>query len=166
MPYIDVDYCQFSDWGYQKPTRIWGSPKLLRLGDRLCDPRFCPNVVGGEGGRLRHRIQLGSLGMTTTTQKKCRMRKDLVEVLLSALGEEPIPRAGSSDFAREDYTIRRKFLHELEERFGVKIQRDCFAASHNARCEKYFTKKENALRQNWETGEILWLNPPWSLWPR
>ena len=21
--FIDVDYCQFSDWGYKKPTRLW-----------------------------------------------------------------------------------------------------------------------------------------------
>ena len=26
---LDVDYCQFSDWGYKKPTRIWGSPQLF-----------------------------------------------------------------------------------------------------------------------------------------
>ena len=24
IPHVDVDYCQFSRWGYQKPTRIWG----------------------------------------------------------------------------------------------------------------------------------------------
>ena len=55
IPYIDVDYCQFSDWGYKKPTRIWGSPILLELGDCLCDPRICPNVIQGERGRLRHK---------------------------------------------------------------------------------------------------------------
>ena len=26
VTYVDVDYCQFCDWGYQKPTRIWGPP--------------------------------------------------------------------------------------------------------------------------------------------
>ena len=26
IPFVDVDYCQFSDWGYQKPTRIWCCP--------------------------------------------------------------------------------------------------------------------------------------------
>ena len=24
IPFIDVDYCQFSDWGYCKPNRVWG----------------------------------------------------------------------------------------------------------------------------------------------
>ena len=31
IPFVDIDYCQFSDWGYQKPTRFWGSPNLGRL---------------------------------------------------------------------------------------------------------------------------------------
>ena len=31
IPFIDVDYCQFADYGYQKPTRLWGSESLLRL---------------------------------------------------------------------------------------------------------------------------------------
>ena len=28
LPYVDADYCQYSDWGYQKPTRFWGSEDL------------------------------------------------------------------------------------------------------------------------------------------
>jgi len=28
-PFVDVDYCQFSTWGYCKPTRIWGSPNVV-----------------------------------------------------------------------------------------------------------------------------------------
>ena len=34
IPYVDVDYCQFTDWGYQKPTRIWGGPHVLEVGPR------------------------------------------------------------------------------------------------------------------------------------
>ena len=26
LPFVDVDYCQFCDWGYQKPTGIWVDP--------------------------------------------------------------------------------------------------------------------------------------------
>ena len=28
-PWIDMDYCQFSDWGYMKPTGIWGAFEVL-----------------------------------------------------------------------------------------------------------------------------------------
>ena len=31
VAFIDVDYCQFSDFGYQKPTRIWGPQKITSL---------------------------------------------------------------------------------------------------------------------------------------
>ena len=74
------------------------------------------------------------------------MPKELVEFLLSALGEEP-RQDSKMHFAREDYTIKKEFLRNIEERFEVKIERDCFAAPHNARCEKYFTKRQNALHQ-------------------
>jgi hypothetical protein len=97
--------------------------------------------------------------------KMAHMPREWVEFLLSALGEVS-KRQSHLDFVREDYTIKKEFLGDIEERFGVKIQRDCFAAPHNARCGKFFTKKDDALHQNWETGEVLWLNPPWSLWPK
>ena len=44
IPFIDVDYCMFSDWGYQKPTRIWGSPAIKNVESRLCDGN-CRNMV-------------------------------------------------------------------------------------------------------------------------
>ena len=43
LPFVDVDYCQFSDWGYQKPTRIWGSPQIASLANKICDNRTCSN---------------------------------------------------------------------------------------------------------------------------
>ena len=41
--FISVDYCQFSNWGYQKPTRIWCCPENAKLPNRLCDGKSCPN---------------------------------------------------------------------------------------------------------------------------
>ena len=51
-PYYDVDYCKYSNWGYQKRTRVWTnvmgfSPQVRR--------RDCENMVG-----TRHRINLAS----------------------------------------------------------------------------------------------------------
>ena len=31
IPYIDVDYCKFENWGYKKPTRIWVCEQLAKL---------------------------------------------------------------------------------------------------------------------------------------
>lgn len=37
---------------------------------------------------------------------------------------------------------------------------DVCATHDNAKCPKYFTKKEDGLSQDW-TGEICWMNPPY-----
>jgi len=44
IPFIDVDYCRFSDWGYKKRTRIWTTSDLE---DALClGAGKCPNMTG------------------------------------------------------------------------------------------------------------------------
>ena len=52
IPYVDVDYCQFADWGYQKPTRVWGDEKIRELENLVCPGAGCSDLVdlprGGE----------------------------------------------------------------------------------------------------------------------
>lgn len=44
LPYIDIDYCRFSDWGYKKRTRFWTTEDLH---DVLCQGcGICPNMEG------------------------------------------------------------------------------------------------------------------------
>jgi hypothetical protein len=43
--FVDVDYCQFSDLGYMKPTRIWGPVEIGLLRSVKCDPQTCPNML-------------------------------------------------------------------------------------------------------------------------
>ena len=38
---------------------------------------------------------------------------------------------------------------------------DVAAAPHTAKCERYFTIRDNGLQQSW-TGERVWCNPPYS----
>ena len=45
LPFVDLDYCQFSDWGYQKPTRFWGSQNLAKLLHKNCPGKTFWNVV-------------------------------------------------------------------------------------------------------------------------
>ena len=40
IPYIDVDYCRYSDWGYRKATRIWSNVDYKGL---LCNKK-CGNM--------------------------------------------------------------------------------------------------------------------------
>ena len=53
IPFVDVDYCQFSDWGYRKRTRIWTN---VDHGDRVCGGSGeCKNMEGG-----RHKKAIGN----------------------------------------------------------------------------------------------------------
>ena len=72
IPFVDIDYCQFSDWGYQKPTRFWGSFNLSLLPHAKCPGRSCKNVVN-EGGSFHHRERLGGNSMHFNTDQKGRI---------------------------------------------------------------------------------------------
>ena len=88
MPCADVDYCQFTDWGYQKPTRIWGGPHVKELPPRLCDMETCPNLIVKQNGRKSHREMLGGNHMRFTRNQKYRIPPDLVRYLCGFEHEE------------------------------------------------------------------------------
>ena len=81
--FVDVDYCQFSDWGYQKPTRIWCCKKMANLADKICDHKTCRNLVEAYGGGMRHREKLGGYNVKFGTRQKYRMPTTLVDYLLT-----------------------------------------------------------------------------------
>ena len=43
IPFTDVDYCRYSDWGYKKKTRIWTSQDYE---GRVCNKQ-CGNMTNG-----------------------------------------------------------------------------------------------------------------------
>ena len=51
LPYYDVDYCMYSDWGYKKRTRIWTNKKDWNA---LTCNKQCGNMVGN-----LHKTNLG-----------------------------------------------------------------------------------------------------------
>jgi len=55
LPFYDVDYCRFSDWGYKKKTRIWTN---VRYRDMLCEGEGkCTNMTG-----RFHKVSFGGQG--------------------------------------------------------------------------------------------------------
>jgi hypothetical protein len=58
--YVDVHYCQFCDWGYQKPTRVWGPLYFQKLKSRTCDGPTCPNLIVRSTKRTGHWRILGA----------------------------------------------------------------------------------------------------------
>ena len=108
IPYVDVDYCQFSDWGYKKPTRIWGCQKIAELAPKLCDPNTCTNLVMFKNGRgqsatlrLGPKTVLARFGMLHPALLK---QFDIgVPVAAVELFLDAIPAKKSSGFARAAY---------------------------------------------------------------
>ena len=82
IPFFDGDYCQFSDCGYLKPTRIWGCSKIANLSPKLCNPNTCPNMVHFGIGRKKHRESLGGNHIRYTPYQKGRFPPALVDYLL------------------------------------------------------------------------------------
>ena len=54
IPYVDLDFCQFSDQGYTKESRIWGAQSILELSPVKCTGPRCPNVINTSPGAYRH----------------------------------------------------------------------------------------------------------------
>jgi len=52
LPFYDVDYCMYSDWGYRKRTRIWTNKEGWE--GKLCNKK-CGNMVGN-----LHKTNLGN----------------------------------------------------------------------------------------------------------
>ena len=87
IPYTDVDYCKYSDWGYQKRTRIWTN---INYTGKLCS-RSCPceNMVRHttSTGRTswKHAQQLGRYKTDKTTKfERYRIPEKLIFELLLA----------------------------------------------------------------------------------
>lgn len=55
IPFVDIDYCQFSDWGYRKRTRFWTC--IDGLPDVLCPGKGkCVSMIG-----INHKTGIGNI---------------------------------------------------------------------------------------------------------
>ena len=88
IPYQDVSYCHYSDWGYRKDTRIWTNLENWR--GRKC-ARDCLNMIRTAEGRLVHKYSAqrgpsrGKVGdRSFTVLELYRIPPKLVEAWLAA----------------------------------------------------------------------------------
>lgn len=59
----------------------------------------------------------------------------------------------------DDRATTLEVFRPLHERFGFTV--DVAAAAHNTKCERYYNRLQDGLRQSW-AGERVWCNPPYS----
>ena len=114
----------------------------------------------------RHGLMVNrAIGPVWVPAENVELRKsELREIGLvegEAKGEEVTENEGEC----EDYTLRLPFWKEAVQMMGITPTRDCFASVGNQRCALFYTKSDSALEKEWLEGEVMWLNPPWRLWP-
>ncbi len=91
IPFIDVDYCQFSEMGFRKPTRIWCSDNISHLFPVKCDKINCPNSFMKANGQIIHQSKLGGNEMEFSSKQKGKMPRRLIDYLLSGICSTPPP---------------------------------------------------------------------------
>jgi len=61
--------------------------------------------------------------------------------------------------SNEWYTPQKLF-NDIQDWFNIKFTLDPCATKESAKCDKYYTKEDNGLDQDWG-GEIVFINPPY-----
>ena len=96
LPYVDVDYCQFVQCGYQKPTRFYGSAHITKLAAVLCDGQTCPSLDYRQpvcpGKRRRHVHRKGGSTGHVITEEACYIPENVIEYV-TGLAPPPTPWA-------------------------------------------------------------------------
>lgn len=57
----------------------------------------------------------------------------------------------------EEWSTPQTLFNRLNKEFNFTL--DICASKENAKCPKYYTKEEDALKQEW--GGVIWMNPPY-----
>ena len=66
----------------------------------------------------------------------------------------------------DDYGMRTEVFEECVRRLRLVPTRDCFATPETKKSDKYYSNWDDALSIEWDPNEVLWINPPWTLWPQ
>ena len=86
IPFSDVDYCAYCDWGYRKRTRLWNNVEFI---GKMCPGRgCCPNMDGNKhkttAQQGRNRGKEGMYGSILSTRKLHRIPSSLCLDIVAA----------------------------------------------------------------------------------
>ncbi len=58
----------------------------------------------------------------------------------------------------DEWATPQEFFNNLNDEFHFTV--DVCATEDNAKCDKYYTRQDDGLAQDW-SGEVVWCNPPY-----
>ena len=127
IDYVDVDYCRFSNWGYQKPTRIWGPAEIGTLLPRLCAGQECPNVGLRSNGYYGHKLILGATpkegARRVRLEDQYRIPEGVIEYICGwGITDQDLKTPTTSDDSTGNLTNVRDGNHDTGHRNTGKIQ--------------------------------------------
>ncbi len=73
---------------------------------------------------------------------------------MSAMVDQALMSSRSEEWETPDDLFAR-----LDKLFGFRL--DACASADNAKCPTYFTRQDDALRQDWAPYARIWMNPPY-----
>ena len=108
LPYYDVDYCKYSDWGYQKRTRIWTN--VINFKPKICK-KDCENMIISPTQKI-HKEKMGSNKLINDNGKLIRVNtKELRVKYKHSMDCSKDIGGGSNRLMR--YRIPPKLIEEL-----------------------------------------------------
>jgi hypothetical protein len=106
-PHYDVDYCMYSDFGYQKRTRIWTN--LQEFIPKLCNGN-CENMINGI-----HKVNFGGSKMIELDGKIIKVKSKEDRVKYKDFKNIQPYLEGGRDNRSKRYRIPFKLIHSLFE---------------------------------------------------
>ena len=145
IPYVDIDYCQFSDWGYRKPTRFCGGPHVTDLQPRICDPTTCENVIRTNSRKV-HRESLGGNHIRFSRNQKYRVPEGVTRYLCGFPNPHVISKVVKYPKATRFSSLPElRFPDDDEEQLEL-IARHVVGSEHEPQFVRSVVLAENSLK--------------------
>ena len=108
LPFYDVDYCMYSDWGYKKRTRVWTNKKDFN--NLLCNKK-CGNMTDN-----KHNINIGGGSKAnnkgTSLHDRYRIPESLIFSLFEGIGEEVVVKEEVVEVVKEVKFVKEEVVVE------------------------------------------------------
>ena len=116
LPYYDVDYCKYSNWGYKKRTRFWTNIK--GFDPQLCK-KDCENIIEITKERKVHKANCGNEGQRKLVKAKLHKQNcgdnNQRKFKKYTKHNKSIDKVGGGNNRLERYRIPPKLIEELLE---------------------------------------------------